>query len=238
MSKHVPDRQYIIARGILGGAAAILVALVAWVAIQAGGPAEAGEGPTLIEPSADLQAQEATAVPLFSAVPSASPSPSASASATATATATVATTTAPASKTATASPTPKKTSSSPVPEKTSKKPTKPAASPTTQAPADLSVSYSNSASWRDGFIASLGVTNNGSEAHDFTITLTYPSGSGISLRGSWNASVSASGNTVTLHGNSLAAGRSVTVGFQSGKSTNNEVKPTGCTVGGGTCRVR
>jgi hypothetical protein len=227
LSKH-RDRQFFIARSVFGLSAAILVALVGWIAVRAGGPAEAGDQPVLLQPSADLRAAESTTAPLLSASPvttgsptasrSASPSPSASASASAT---------------------PSKSSASPSPSKTSKSP-KPSPSRTSSPPPppnDLNATYATGSSWDSGFIATVQIANTGSQARDFTVTLTYPSGSGVSVRGTWNVSASVSGNQVTLHGNSVAAGRTVTVGFQGGKTTRDKIAPTGCAVGGGTCRV-
>jgi cytoskeletal protein RodZ len=164
------------------------------------------------------------AVPADPAWPSASASPSVSTS---------------PSPSVPASPAPSKSSASPTPSKTSKSP-KPTPSRTSSSPAapnDLSANYFTSSSWGDGFIAMVQVTNNGSAAHDFTVTLNYPGGAGLSVRSSWNGSATASGNQITVRGNSLAAGSTITVGFQAGKRTRDQVKPTGCTVGGGSCRV-
>lgn len=99
------------------------------------------------------------------------------------------------------------------------------------------MTYTTSASWRDGFIAAVRVVNNGTSARDWTVTLTYPASADIDVHGTWNASVSRSGDTVTLRGRSLAAGDSVTAGFQASKDTDGLVKPISCALGGGACRM-
>ncbi|GIF07126.1 cellulose binding domain-containing protein [Actinoplanes siamensis] len=227
-SKH-RDRQFFIARGVFGLAGAILVALVVFIAVHAGGGAEPSRDAVLVQPSADLRAAaESSALPLVpesttASVPASVPgSPSASPSAS-----------------ASASATPSKTSASPKPSKTSASP-KPSVTKTTTAPAakDLDVTYSTSANWNNGFIAALKVTNSGSQPHDFSITLSYPSGSGLAIRGAWNASASVNGNQIVVRGRSpLAGNSSITVGFQSDKRTNRQLRPTGCTVTGGSCKV-
>nr|GID88656.1 hypothetical protein Ade03nite_75800 [Actinoplanes derwentensis] len=101
----------------------------------------------------------------------------------------------------------------------------------------MAATYSTSASWREGFITSIRVTNNGTEAREWTITLAYPSSAGVEVRGAWNATASRSGDTITLSGRSLAAGSSINVGFQAEKRSRDLVKPVSCAVGGGSCRV-
>jgi cellulase/cellobiase CelA1 len=91
--------------------------------------------------------------------------------------------------------------------------------------------------WRDGFIAAVKVVNNGPAAREWTVTLTYPSKADVEVRGGWNATVSASGDTVTIRGSSLAAGASITAGFQGSKDINDAVKPISCAISGGSCRM-
>ncbi|MBW6432414.1 cellulose-binding domain-containing protein [Actinoplanes hulinensis] len=234
MSKHAA-RQFILARSVLGLAAAVLLALVGWIAFRSGGSADPGD-PLLVLPTADLQAAEGSlpaSSPVTESSPvSTAPSPSPSVSRSASAS---------PSASASLSPSPSRsaaTSAKPSPSKSTGRPS-PSPSRTSSSPAaaDLSVTYSTSASWRDGFIAALRVTNNGTSARDWTVTLSYPSGSGIELRGAWNATAGISGNTVTLRGKSLAGGSSVSVGFQAEKDLNDLVKPVTCAIGGGSCRV-
>ncbi|WP_045743272.1 cellulose binding domain-containing protein [Actinoplanes rectilineatus] len=231
MSKHA-TRRFILARIVFGSGAAVLLALVGWVAIRAGGPAKADDEPLLVQPSVVAEAQAAAltppapvpASPTVSASVSVSPSVSASATPSKT------------SASPSGSATPSATSASAKPSKTTAA-ASPTPSKTTVAPADdLSVSYSNSASWRDGFIASIKVTNTGA-AKDFTINLSYPSDAGVRVRGGgWNVSVSGDDGRVTLTG-SVNAGATVNVGFQASKDSRNTVKPSACSVGGGTCSV-
>ncbi|WIM97398.1 cellulose binding domain-containing protein [Actinoplanes oblitus] len=227
MSKH-RDRQFFIARSVFGLAAAFLVGLVVWIAVRAGGPAEADDTPVIVQPSADLRAAESTTAPLLSAPPSAATparhaSPSASVSPS-------------VSPSASASPSasPSKSSASPSPSKSPKpSPSKTTVSP--PAPQDLSATYSTVSSWDRAFVASVQITNRGSQAHDLSLTLTYPAG--VSLGGTWNARGSSSGSTITLGGVSVPPGRTITVGFQSSKTTTSKITPTGCTVVGGSCSV-
>ncbi|MEU4624264.1 cellulose binding domain-containing protein [Actinoplanes sp. NPDC023801] len=222
MAKHAV-RQFILARLVLGSAAAVLAALVVWVAVVAGGSAGAGE-PLLVQPSAALQAAgdplPATTPSTESAPVPSSPTPSASVSSSAS-----------QSPSASASFSP---SAKPKPSKTpSRTPsTRPSPSPAANT---LAVTYATSAAWRDGFIAAVKVVNNGSAAREWTVTLTYPSSADVEVRGGWNATVSASGDTVTIRGNSLAAGASITAGFQGSKDIGAVVKPVTCAVGGGSC---
>ena len=238
MPKHAV-RQFTPARLILGLAAAILVVLVGLVAVRAdGGPAVA-EGPKLVQPTGeptDLQAVEASLPPATEALtvsPSVSPTASASASAPASPSPTPSRS-ASASPSASASVRP-----SPAPSKTAATPS-PVPSKTTTSPAPvntLNVSYSTTASWRDGFIAGVRVTNNGTTTRDFAVTLTYPGSGDIWIRSAWNASVDADDNQVTIRGTGLAAGSSISAGFQAGKDDGDSVRSVTCSVGGGSCRV-
>ncbi len=240
MPKHAV-RQFTPARLVLGSAAAILVILVGWVVVRSGGGPAVAESPRLVQPtevSDALQAVEASLPPTTEALtasPSASPSgtPSASASASATPSATP-------SRSASASPTASvSVKPSPAPSKTTNRPSPtPSRTTTSPAPANvLSVTYNSGATWRDGFIAGVKVVNTGTAPRDFSVTLTYPAGSDIWIRSSWNASVDADDNRVTIRGTGLAAGASVNAGFQAGKDDNDSVRSVTCTVGGGSCRV-
>ncbi|GAA4924189.1 cellulose binding domain-containing protein [Actinoplanes utahensis] len=229
MAKHA-ERQFIIARTVFGSAAALLLGLVGWVAIRSGGGPEDGSGqPLLVQPTTTLQAAEgvlpavaAPPVESFRVTPSASSSPTPSPSK--------------------SSPSPSPSKSSPTPSQSTGKPSlSVSSSPSRTSPSPvaepLAVTYSTSASWRDGFIAAVRVVNNGTSARDWTVTVTYPGSADIDVRGTWNAAVSRSGDTVTLRGKSLAAGASVTAGFQAAKDTDGLVKPISCALGGGACRM-
>lgn len=221
-SKH-RDRQFFLARGVFGLAAIILVGLVVFIAVRAGGDASASETPVIVQPSANLQAAESTTVPLESAstpaTAASSVSPSASAS------------TSP-SASASASPTPSKSSASPKPSKTSSSP-KPSKTTTPPAVNDLSVSCSATA-WGKAFITNVKVTNHGSAAHNFVVTVSFPSSAGVtSLQGNpWNAQPSSvSNNQVVLKGNGpVAGGGSVSPGFIANKNTGGDIKLAGCSV--------
>ncbi|WP_433793554.1 cellulose binding domain-containing protein [Actinoplanes sp. CA-252034] len=225
MAKHA-IRQFILARLVLGSAAAVLVALVVWVAVVAGGSGSTGE-PLMVQPTADLQAAQGSlpaVAPSTESVPvapsldpsapgSASPSPSAS-----------------RSPSASAKPKPSKS----VSRTPSASPSRSSPSP---APDVFTASYATSATWREGFIAAVSVVNNSATAREWSVTLTYPSSADVEVRGGWNATVSTSGDTITLRGRSLAPGASITAGFQGSKGGSATGKPTSCSVGGGSCRM-
>lgn len=253
MSQHA-ERRLTPARLILGFAAAVLLALVGWIVIRSGdsGSAAAQGDPLIVQPSAaDLQPVEnhipldqplttASIPPGASLSPSASVSVSAPASRSASASPSASKSTgAPSpSVTATGTPAPAKSSqppSSPQPEKsTAAQPTRTTSSP---QPVDVLVaSYANTAVWRDGFIGSVRVVNTGSSTRDFAVTVSFPSASDIRVWGAWNGSASGDDNRVTVRG-TLAAGASVTAGFQAAKDRDDSVRSATCSVGGGTCRV-
>lgn len=230
MAKHAA-RQFILARLVLGSAATILVVLVGWIAVRVGGGSGDSGDPLLVQPPATLQAAAGTSSPAAAPSTSAAPSPSASVSGSASPSASPSPSRSPsASPSASAAATPSKS-----PSRT------PSASPSAASPSPaagaLAATYSTSASWRDGFIAAVRVVNNGPAASEWSVTLTYPSGADLEVRGAWNATVSASGDSVTLSGRSLAPGSSVTAGFQSEKDGSDAVKPVTCSIGGGSCRM-
>lgn len=221
MAKH-SARQFILARLVLGSAAAVLLALVGWIAVRVGGGPGGSGDPILVQPTAALQAAGAS-LPAPSIESASSPSPSAPAS-------------------VSASPAPSRSASAsvrPTPSKSAGR--TPSASPSKTSPtpvaAALTVTYTTSASWRDGFIAAVSVVNNGTSASEWSVTLTYPSSADVEARAAWNASINASGDSVTLSGRSLAPGSSITAGFQGSKDGGDAVKPVTCSVGGGSCRM-
>ncbi|MEU4694347.1 cellulose binding domain-containing protein [Actinoplanes sp. NPDC023714] len=255
MSKHA-DQKLTPARLILGFAAAVLVVLVGWIVIRSGGSSAAAEGePLLVQPSAaDLQAVE-NHIPLDEALATATASPGVSSSASPSVSVSVSPS---ASASASASPGPSASRSpsapasaaptspavsSPIPEKTttkapeSPKPTRTTAAPPPPPPADnFEVTYSTTAQWWGGFIAGVRIENVSSESRDYTVTISYPSGSDIRVYGAWNTRASGSGDQVTLTG-TVRGGGSISAGFQGGKNGDRSVKSPGCSVGGGSCRV-
>ncbi|GAA1602830.1 cellulose binding domain-containing protein [Actinoplanes couchii] len=236
MAKHAP-RHVLLSRVIFGSASAILLGLVGWVAVRAGGgDAEPDGKPLMVLPTGVVQAAAEGSLPPLPPTESDQVSPSVSVSARASRSPSPSV---PASRTpsvpASASP-----SASVKPSKSTSKPSAGTSPSRTVAPppADtIAATYSTSASWRDGFITAIRVVNTGTAARDFTITLTYPSSADVEVRGAWNASASGNGGTVTLRGGTLPAGGSINVGFQAEKRSRDLVKPVSCTVGGGSCKV-
>lgn len=87
--------------------------------------------------------------------------------------------------------------------------------------------------WNNGYVLNVTVTNDGNSAiSGWQLTLDFSQSP--SVTGSWNADISASGNTVTATdvswNGSLAVGQSVSFGFQ-GTHNGNFVLP-GCSTGG------
>ncbi|BCJ44603.1 hypothetical protein GCM10010168_14160 [Actinoplanes ianthinogenes] len=74
------------------------------------------------------------------------------------------------------------------------------------------------------------MTNTGSSAHNFTVTIGYSTSVRIS-GGPWNArAASSSGTQIALASeSSLAGGASIRLGFQ-GETNDRNLKQTGCSV--------
>ncbi|WBB98818.1 lytic polysaccharide monooxygenase [Solwaraspora sp. WMMA2080] len=91
------------------------------------------------------------------------------------------------------------------------------APPTTPPPgsAGCTASYTVASSWSGGFQGEVRVTAGSSAISGWTVTLAYPSGQ--TVQQAWNATVSASGSTVTArnvaYNGSLGAGASTSFGF-------------------------
>lgn len=85
--------------------------------------------------------------------------------------------------------------------------------------------------WGNGYVIQpVTVTNNGtSAASGWTVTFTLPSGHAVT--GSWNATVTVSGQTATArgagHNGTLAPGQSTTFGFQGSRPNGNGQVPSG-----------
>jgi O-glycosyl hydrolase len=100
------------------------------------------------------------------------------------------------------------------------------------------VAYTTTSQWPGGFTASVVINNTGTSAiSSWTLGFTFPGDQQITS--SWNtATNSQSGEAVTLtnasYNGSIAAGSSVTIGFQ-GTWTNSDTAPTSFTINGITC---
>jgi hypothetical protein len=233
-----PAHQFTPAHLVLGFAATVLVVLVSWAAVRAGGPVGPDAAPVMVQPPGLSPAAVVSATPSFSVAASPSPTASFVEPAYPEVTVTVAGTSSP-SVAASSSPSRKpRKSKSPKPSvSASPSPARTSPSPSPAPANDLDATYTTSSSWRDGFIGNVQVVNKGSVARDFTVTISYSSGTSLSIRGAWNGAASAAGSTVTLRGGQLAPGASITAGFQAAKGPWDSSRATGCTVGGGGCRV-
>ena len=218
------------ARLVLGSAAAVLVILVIWVAVRAGGPARAGAEPTIIAPSARTTTLESIQEPLPSIAVSLSAAPSASASASGSPSPSPSASGSPSpspSPSAAASPS---RASSPSPSRTR------SAAPSPSPATVLTAGYLSGDSWRDGFTAGVRIVNQSDTEQKFTVTLTFPSSAGVQLQSAWSADGSSSGGQVTLRG-SVNGGQSTMIGFLARKASSDRVSPVTCTISGGSCRA-
>lgn len=205
------------ARLVFLAAVTILIALVVWVAVRAVGPSsDEAAGPTVVLPSVPPvpvgAAEPESPSPTISLLPASSPSatPSSSRSASASASAR------------------HSTSPSPHVSRTSSKPVTKAA---------FTATVSTSSSWGGGYVAMVKVTNTGTAAASWSMSVSHGSVSGLRLYNTWNAQGTQRGDTFAFTGASLAPGQSASFGYQAGSRSRDRLKPSGCSVGSGTCHV-
>ncbi|GID98204.1 cellulose binding domain-containing protein [Amorphoplanes digitatis] len=221
-----PLRRY----GFIGGASTLLVVMVAWVAVRAVGPTQDEQlgTPLMVQPPIAVAETENSP----SVIPWSSPAASASQSAAPT-----------LSAAQSASPTPSKSSARPTtttasPKPTEKATTKPAPpKPAPPPPASFTARYAVGASWDRGFVAMVRVTNTGTTARNWTVTVSYDSRAEVRITNAWNAQLDRQGDTNVLTGGPLAPGASFSFGFEATKQTRNRIQPSGCTVDGTPCRL-
>jgi cellulase/cellobiase CelA1 len=217
VSKHSPA-PISPARLVFLAAVTVLVALVVWVAVRAVGPSsDEAAGPTVVLPSAAPTipvgvAEPESPSPTISLLPASSPS-SSSPSAT-------------PSRSRSASPRP--SSATPHVSRTSSKPVPKAL---------FSATVSTSSSWGGGYVGMVKVTNTGTKAASWSMSVSHGSVSGLRLYTTWNAQGSQQGTTFAFSGASLAPGQSASFGYQAGARTRDQLKPSGCSVGSGSCHV-
>ncbi|MFV2020671.1 lytic polysaccharide monooxygenase auxiliary activity family 9 protein [Micromonospora sp. LOL_023] len=93
--------------------------------------------------------------------------------------------------------------------------TAPPTTPPTPGSAGCTASYTVASTWSGGFQGDVRVTAGSSAISGWTVTLNYPSGQ--TVQQAWNATVSASGSTVTArnvsYNGNLGAGASTNFGF-------------------------
>lgn len=213
------------ARLIFCFAAAILIVLVVWVAVRAVGPAEASRQPTVVLPSMPRVTVASASPASSSASPALSPSLS------------------PSSSPSRTSPSPSRSAS---PSAASARPapssSPPRVAPTTTKPVavpkDLTAAVGVTASWTAGYVALVRVTNTGGAAHSWSVTVTHQDQDSLRLGSVWGAAGTQRGTSLVFTGEPLAAGASVTFGYQVSKTGQGNARPAGCTVVGGVCSVR
>ncbi|MBL7256787.1 cellulose binding domain-containing protein [Paractinoplanes lichenicola] len=201
------------ARFILSFGVAILVLLVVWVAVRAVGPAEASKAPSLVLPSLPAPTIAVPSPPSVSHTPSRTPSAS-------------------PSRTRSSAPT------SPTPRPT----TKPAVTKTTTAPpppqADVEATLAVGASWDEGYVAAVRVTNEGDRPTRWRVTVSHSGLRNLELRGVWNATGDQQGDSLVFTGGTLAPGAQASFGYQTSKTGRGKARPSGCNALGGSCSVR
>jgi hypothetical protein len=99
------------------------------------------------------------------------------------------------------------------------------------------VTYTKSSEWAGGFTAQVVIANTGSAAiNGWTLKFTFPGDQKITSN--FNGGFSQTGESATLtnasYNGAIAAGSSVTVGFQ-GTWTSNDNPPTSFTLNGTAC---
>jgi hypothetical protein len=218
-SKHSPA-PISPARLVFLAAVTVLVALVVWVAVRAVGPSsDQAAGPTVVLPSV------APTVPVGAAEPE-SPSPTISLL--------------PASSPSSASPSRSRSASPKHSAPASTSPT-PKVSRTPSAPpvakATFTATLSTSSSWGGGYVGMVKITNTGTKAATWSMTVSHPSVSGLRLFTTWNAQGSQQGSTFSFSGPSLAPGQSASFGYEAGARTRDKLRPSGCSVASGSCHV-
>jgi hypothetical protein len=203
-----------------------LAAIAAWVAPIAGGDDDLAiavqPSPSLSGPPATLD--ESNLDGLFpsippSAAPTASASPSGSSPPTASALMVSSTSRAAPS---TVAPSPAAGAASATPSRS-------------RVPDALTASYSVTSSTADGFTAAITVRNPTAAAQSWTMVLTYPSGTRITVTRYWNATPHATGRRLRFDGGPLPAGASYGFGFQAGTDPAQVTRPTACTINGTSC---
>jgi hypothetical protein len=81
------------------------------------------------------------------------------------------------------------------------------------------------------------VTNTGTKAGAWSLSVSHSAVSDLRLYGTWNAQGSQHGTTFVFSSGTLAPGQSASFGYQAGARTRAQLKPAGCSVAGGSCRV-
>ena len=208
------------ARLVFLAALTILVALVVWVAVRAVGPSDSQAAGPLVVPSSLPAVPVGAAEPdspsptISLLPPSSSPTPSGTPS---------------RSQSASPSSTPKRSpSTTPHPTHTSAKPA---------AKAVFSATLTTNSSWGGGYVGMVKITNTGNKAATWSMSVSHGPVSGLKLFTTWNAQGSQQGSTFVFTGGSLAPGQSASFGYEAGARTHDRLRPSGCSVGGGSCRV-
>ena len=232
--------------GTLAIVALAVMAVIAGVATIAGRVAPTADGDDdppdiVVQPSASLSGPPATLDGLTlddlfaSTAPSAVPSAPASPSGPGTPAASSAALVGPASRAAGSTVAPSPLARVSRTATASASPTTASPAPARNLPDQLTASYAVTSTSADGFVAGITVRNPTAAAQAWTVALTYPSGTRITVTGYWNATPTATGRRLRFEGGPLSAGASYSFGFQAATDKPGEVTPTGCTINGIPC---
>ena len=96
---------------------------------------------------------------------------------------------------------------------------------------------STSSAWGGGYVGTVTVTNTGNKAGTWSLSVTHGSVSGLRLYTTWNAQGSQHGSTFVFTSGSLEPGKSASFGYEAGAHARDRLKPSGCSVSSGSCRV-
>jgi hypothetical protein len=111
-------------------------------------------------------------------------------------------------------------------------------SPATPRPPALTATYMAGANRGRGYFVMLLVRNPGSTPQSWSVSLRYDPAAGVRVGQAWNATVTTRGDTTVLSGGPLAAGATVSVGFQATQRGRGRLPTPSCTVNGSRCAVR
>jgi hypothetical protein len=81
------------------------------------------------------------------------------------------------------------------------------------------------------------VVNTGTKAGNWSVSVSHTAVSGLRLYTTWNAQGSQHGSTFVFTSGSLEPGKSASFGYEAGAHARDRLKPSGCSVSSGSCRV-
>jgi hypothetical protein len=114
----------------------------------------------------------------------------------------------------------------------------PRTSPAPPRPPALTATYMAGANRGRGYFVMLLVRNPGSTPQRWSVSLRYDPAAGVRIGQAWNATVTSHGDTTVLTGGPLAAGATVSVGFQATQRGRGRLPTPSCAINGSRCAMR